>query len=144
MKNNKGGKKHKRAKNIIINDKVDIPEEGQYFGKVIKMLGSGRVNLNYYYKRDYNGDQKTEWTTINSIGIIRGNMMKRIYINIGDIVLITRREFEDKKVDIIGRYDQNQINYLKKEIPMPNIDNICDNDIEFDANDINDEAINEI
>ena len=25
-----------------------------------------------------------------------------------------------------------------------NIDNICDNDIEFDANDINDEAINEI
>ena len=27
-------------------------------------------------------------------------MMKRIYINIGDIVLITRRDFEDKKVDI--------------------------------------------
>ena len=108
----------------MVNDKVDIPEEGQYFGKVIKMLGSGRVNLNYYYKRDYNGDQKTEWTTINSIGIIRGNMMKRIYINIGDIVLITRRDFEDKKVDIIGRYDQTQINYLKKEIPMPNIDNI--------------------
>jgi hypothetical protein len=56
---NKGGKKHKRAKNLVINDKVDIPEEGQYFGKVIKMLGSGRLNLNYYYKRDYNGDQKT-------------------------------------------------------------------------------------
>ena len=39
-------------------------------------------------------------------------MMKRIYINIGDIVLITRRDFEDKKVDIIGRYDQTQLNYL--------------------------------
>jgi translation initiation factor IF-1 len=146
-KNDKGGKKHRRTKNIVVDDKVDLPEDGQYFAKIIKLLGSGRVNLDYYYKRSYsdttNDKDATEWTRVNCMGIIRGSMMKKIYINIGDIVLITPRDFEAKKVDIICKYSQYQLDYIKKHMTMPNIDNEVDKDIEFDIT-IDDEIINDI
>ena len=146
-KNIKGGKKHKRAKNINFNEKIEMPEDGQYFGKVIKLLGSGRVNLDYYFKRTYKNDNlkndNCEWTRINKIGVIRGNMMKRIYINIGDIVLVTPRDFEDKKVDIICKYSVEQFEHIKKHMDTPNIDGIDENEIEFDSQ-IDDEIIDDV
>ena len=47
-KKGKGGKKHRRGKNISTDIKIDIPDEYQYFAYVNKILGSGRVNLDYY------------------------------------------------------------------------------------------------
>ena len=42
----KGGKKHRRAKNVVVTDYVELPDQDQYFGFVTKILGSGRVTLN--------------------------------------------------------------------------------------------------
>ena len=146
-KNAKGGKKHKRGKNISYDDKIEVPEEGQYFAKITKLLGNCRMGLEYYYKRDYTSENEaktSEWTRINSIGVIRGNMVKKVYINVGDIVLVTTRDFEDKKVDIIFKYNQGHLDYLKKHMEIPNIDNINEQDIEFDNIEMEEEIIDEM
>ena len=119
-KNTIGGKKHKRKKNIIVSNKVDIPTNEQYFGIVVKMLGSGRVNLDYFINEDEFheennskmsddninnnniNEKKTEnneiqWRKLNKIGVIRGSMMKRVWINVGDVVLVTERKFDKIK-----------------------------------------------
>ena len=44
----KGGKKHRRGKNISSDNNAVIPDEQQYFAYVTKILGSGRVSLDYY------------------------------------------------------------------------------------------------
>ena len=149
-KNTIGGKKHKRKKNIVVNNKVDIPTNNQYFGVVVKMLGSGRVNLDYFInenelieekgtseKSEIDSEEKTDnneiqWRKYNKIGIIRGSMMKRVWINVGDVVLVTEREFEKNKVDIICKYNQQQLFYLKKHTNIPILNDDKINDIEFD------------
>lgn len=128
MKNKQGGKKHKRAKNVQIDNKVDIPTEGQYFGRANKMLGSGRVSLDYFKKNESN-----EWVMIQTFGVIRGNMRRRMYVNSGDIVLVAPRDFEKSKVDILYKYNAYQLNYLKKFVEIPNIDCSTNEDIEFDV-----------
>ena len=46
-------------------------------------------------------------------------MRKREFINARDVVLVSLRDFQDDKCDIIGLYDENQVRKLKElnEIP---------------------------
>ena len=48
-----------------------------------------------------------------------GAMKKRKFVNMGDIVLVSLRDFQDSVCDIIDSYDENQAKRLKdmKEIP---------------------------
>jgi len=132
----KGGKKHRRGKNISVDTKIDIPDEYQYFAYVNKILGSGRVNLDYYIpKFDEKTNEIIEWDKHTKIGVIRGKMMRRVYVNLGDLVLITERDFDISKVDIIEKYQPSQIPYLKKYANLPPINDILDNDVEFDFGD---------
>ena len=41
--------------------------------------------------------------------IIRGKMRKRVWINVGNFVLITDREFEKGKVDIVHKYSDRNV-----------------------------------
>lgn len=146
MSNNKnkgkGGKKHRRGKNINTEIKVDLPDDSQYFAYVTKILGSGRVNLDYYIPTYDEGTSKIkDWIKHSKIGVIRGKMMRRQYVNLGDIVLVSEREFETTKVDIIDKYDPAQIQHLKKYVTMPPINEISNNDVEFDFDENVDEII---
>lgn len=127
---NFGGKKHRRGKNIDISDKVDIPTDNQYFGFVTKILGNGFMNINYYVSIDSN---EQIWETRERKGKIRGKMLKRIWININDIVLVTERDFDKNTVDIITKLSSANIDYLKKQnIEIPNINNMFgDTEVEF-------------
>ena len=46
-------------------------------------------------------------------------MRKRKYVNLQDVVLVSLRDFQDDKCDIIDTYDDNQVRLLKdgKHIP---------------------------
>ena len=46
-------------------------------------------------------------------------MRKRKFVNMRDVVLISKRDFQDNKCDIIDVYDDSQVRKLKemKEIP---------------------------
>jgi len=134
----KGGKKHRRAKNTTT-DKTVLPDVNQYFAYVTKILGSGRVNLDYYIpKIDEKTNEILNWDKQSKIGVIRGKMMRRVYVNLNDIVLVTERDFDKSKVDIIEKYQMTQIAYLKKFSNFPPMNEISNNDIEFDF-DIDDE-----
>ena len=93
-KNLKGGNKHKKMKNNNDNkDDVLIlkDSEDQDYGKVQKLLGNCRVEL------ICNDKEKR-------LGIIRGQMRKKVWVNINSVVLYSKREYEDDKVDIIHVY----------------------------------------
>jgi len=100
----KGGKKAKKAKKIVNSDverKIIFKEPGQEYAKVTKMLGDCRVTLDCV-------DGKTR------LGHIRGSMTgrKKVYINPGDTVLISHREYQDAKADIIHLYTKKEVKQL--------------------------------
>ena len=104
-KNLKGGNKHKKMKNNKDNnDDVLIlkDSEDQDYAKVQKLLGNCRVEL------ICNDKEKR-------LGIIRGQMRKKVWVNINSVVLYSKREYEDDKVDIIHVYkNETLLNHYKK------------------------------
>ena len=103
-----GGKKYKRGKRLT-EDKRELPfkEEDQQYAKVTKMLGNGRV--------------EAECTDgISRMCKIRGNMRKKVWINPGDVVLVSLREYQDDKADILFRYTPDETRALRRygEISM--------------------------
>lgn len=107
--NKLGGNKAKRSKAGCEQEaKRDLvfKEDGQEYGKVLRMLGNGRCEVSCF-----DGTQRQ--------GHIRGQMRKRVWVSQGDIVLVALRDFQDEKADIILRYTpeeaRNLIHY--KELP---------------------------
>ena len=107
MVNKKGGKKHKRNKKQYNEIKqTRFKEDGQEYAQIKKCKGNCRFNVKCFDGKDRDA-------------ILCGTMRKRKFVNLMDIVLVSLRDFEDKKCDIIDLYDNNQVNELKslKEIP---------------------------
>lgn len=80
------------------------------YARVIKILGSLNVLV-------YCNDNKTR------LCHIRGSMRKKVWINLGDIVLISARDFEKglsesgktyEKGDVVAKYDTEHLGRLKK------------------------------
>ena len=109
-KNVKGGKKFKKKKddggggddlkNIIFR------ELDQEYAQVTALLGNCRLRLNCI-------DGKTR------IGKIRGAIRKKSWISMNDVVLVSLRDFEDDKCDVLLLYKPQEVIYLQKlgEIP---------------------------
>ena len=91
------------------------------------MLGQGRVEVNCF-----DGNTKRMCT-------IRGKLKSRVWINVGDIVLISLREFGDDKADLIHKYYPEEAYELQEltEIPahiainegMPDEEGMEENDL---------------
>jgi len=97
----KGGKNFKKAKNYETVDKRQIiyKTEGQEYALITKMLGNGRCECKCY-------DGRTR------LGHIRGKMHKRVWICIGDTVLVSLRDYQDDKADIIHKYTSEETKTL--------------------------------
>ena len=89
----KGGKKKKRGKKKDVGArKLEILKgEDQEYAKVLERKGGPVM-----YVRLLTGK------TVN--GIVRGNMRRRAWMKAGDIVLVSTRNFQDTKVDIVHVY----------------------------------------
>lgn len=128
MPNAKGGKKFKKGKKQTFHEKTLIykdTKEDQEYGKVIRAMGNGRFEIQCF-------DGKIR------MGIIAGNMRKRVWVNKDDIILFSKWEFttEDDKCSIIHKYDIDESRKLQKEGEFPdsiNLDeeNIFNNDDNF-------------
>jgi translation initiation factor 1A len=102
-----GGKGFKRRANIgSAKRNIIFKEDGQEYAQVEKMLGCGNVECRCF-------------DNVIRLGKIRGKMLKRVWINKDDIVLVGLRDFEDDKVDIIHKYNEDEVRNLKAvgEIP---------------------------
>ena len=103
----KSSKNIKKGKtNEVTNKSVIYKTDMQQYGKITKLLGDRRVML---------------ITPDNSeiLGHIQGKFRKRVWFNVNDIVLFSRRDFQDEKVDIIHKYSEDDIKKLIKELEIP-------------------------
>eukprot|EP01063_Lacrimia_lanifica_P038387 TRINITY_DN816_c0_g1_i1.p2 TRINITY_DN816_c0_g1~~TRINITY_DN816_c0_g1_i1.p2 ORF type:complete len:178 (+),score=110.43 TRINITY_DN816_c0_g1_i1:51-584(+) len=104
----KGGKNRKRGTNKNEPEKRDLnlKEEGQEYGQVIKMLGNGRLEVYCF-----DGQRR--------LGVICGKMRKKSWVSNGDVVLVGLRDFQDSKCDVILKYLPDEAKRLQKlkEIP---------------------------
>lgn len=104
----KGGKNRRRGKNQNEPDKRELvfKEEGEEYAQVTRMLGNGRVEC-------YCFDGQTR------LGHIRGKMRKKVWINQGDIVLVSLRDFQDSKCDVVLKYNTDEARNLKTYGELP-------------------------
>ena len=113
-KNKTGGKNFKKQKkNNDSNNKRELVfrENDQAYAMIIKSLGDVRFELDCFELDSL--DKK-------KIGHIRGAFRKKIWMNIGDIVLVSLRDFDKFKCDIIYKYTGDEAMSLKSlgEIPL--------------------------
>ncbi len=83
-------------------------EEGQEYAQCLKLLGNGRMNVFCF-------DGKTR------LAKIRGKFFRRVWVNIGDIVLVQKRNFstEDNKCEVVYVYYPDEVRKLKQMGELP-------------------------
>ena len=140
--NKKGGNKAKKQKkpsdNAVERELVfkDITQFQEY-AQVTKTLGNKRFELTCF-------DGKTR------LGHARGSLKKKkVFVKLGDVVLVSLREFEDAKCDILDVYTQKEVKSLKSYGEIPNtvrddlVENTVEEDIGFDFDNGEEEDIDE-
>jgi len=111
-KNTKGGKNFKKQKKCPSRERELLFKEDeaeQEYARIIKQHGDGRFECQIF-----NTDSET-----NIVGKICGSMRKRVWINIGDVVLVSKRNFDTSSCDIIHKYTSVEALNLRSfgEIP---------------------------
>ncbi|SPO00064.1 probable eukaryotic translation initiation factor 1A [Cephalotrichum gorgonifer] len=104
----KGGKNRRRGKNEADNEKRELvfKEDGQEYAQVIKMLGNGRLEAQCM-------------DGVRRLGNIRGKLRKKVWINQGDIILLSLRDYQDNKGDVILKYTADEARSLKAYGELP-------------------------
>uniref|UniRef100_A0A915JP31 Eukaryotic translation initiation factor 4C n=1 Tax=Romanomermis culicivorax TaxID=13658 RepID=A0A915JP31_ROMCU len=106
----KGGKNRRRGKNENEAEKRELWREYSCFtaeyGQVIKMLGNGRL-------------QAYCFDGVVRLCHIRGKLRKKTWINAGDIILVGLRDYQEKKADVIQKYNADEARNLKTYGELP-------------------------
>jgi len=109
VKKTGGGNKHKKKKNnpsVEMERELIFKVESQEYAQVTKILGNCRLEVQCF-------DGKTR------LANIRGSMRKKVWIKMTDVVLVSLREYEDSKCDVIHKYDAKEVNRLKSLTEIP-------------------------
>ena len=96
---NKHSKRHEKRE-------LEYKDDGQEYAQVTKMLGNGRVDVLCI-------------DGVKRLGIIRGAMRNKIWINLRDVVLVGLRDFQDNKCDILLKYTSDEVRNLKAYNELP-------------------------
>ncbi len=84
-------------------DELVLPASTDVFGVALKLLGNDRVLV-----RCQDGYER--------VCRIRGKMKRRVWIRVGDVVLVSPWDFQFKtRGDIIWRYTKGQVEYLRRQ-----------------------------
>lgn len=104
----KGGKKGRRGSNndTGFSRELLLKEDGQEYAQITKILGSGRFEC-----RCFDGQTR--------IGKVRGKMNKRVWIELGNLILIGLRDYQDDKGDIFHKFTDEESRRLKNLGELP-------------------------
>merc|ERR1712194_294107 len=117
----------KRAKgDVKVKKELEFKEDGQEYGQVLRMLGNGRCDV-----QCFDGTKR--------MCHIRGKMRKKVWVNQGDIVLVSLRDFQDEKGDIITKYTTEESRNLKTYGELP--DNIKINETDIMEGELSDDGV---
>jgi initiation factor 1A len=139
-KNQKGGKGHKKGKNSInkTDKKLEFAGDLQKYAVITKILGNCRFRVSFV----------SENNVVDKLAILCGGMRKRQFIKQYDLVLISERDFEASKVDIIHKYQDQDVSVLKRYKELDGLEGILagkpedkeeGNVIDFDSDDDNED-----
>lgn len=124
----KNTKKAKNAKNTNNTAKTTreliLKTDDQEYARASKMLGNSRITCECFDNKE-------------RLCVIRNKMRRgrRNRITEGDIVLITLRDFQDDKADIIHVYNTDEVKKLKKICEIPDdIEDKQEDVFEFNEN----------
>ena len=102
-----GGNKRKKGKKQVQEDReLQYKGESEEYAQLIKILGDGRFECNCA-------------DGVKRIAHVRGKMRKRVWIANGDIILVSLREFEPEKCDVVEKYKEKEVAKLKKAGEIP-------------------------
>jgi translation initiation factor 1A len=118
----KGGKKNKKKKTGGNNDGYERElifkdAEGQEYGQILRLLGNCRMECNCF-------------DGVTRLVHIRGKIRKKDWIIVGDVVLLSLRDFEDSKADVLMKYNTKEVRRLKNLGEIPEDVKINEGDIE--------------
>ena len=102
MGKKKGGKKIRRGKKQneqLSKRTLEFKEDGQAYAKVLKNLGNCRLEV-------LMDDENTK------LAIIPGRFRKKVWIQVNDVLLVSIRDFQSDKVDVIHKYIQDEVKTL--------------------------------
>lgn len=104
----KGGKVRRRGKGDLSSTKRELKfkEDGEEYAQVLKMLGNGRLEA-----ACFDGQKR--------LAIIRGKLRKKVWIAAGDIILLSLRDFQDDKADVVLKYLPDEARSLKALGELP-------------------------
>ena len=98
----KGGNKRKKGKKPLQESReFRFKEECEEYARIIKLLGDSRF-------------QCTCSDGIDRIAHLRHKMWKKVWLKCGDIILISLRDYEPEKCDIIDKFTEKEIAKLIK------------------------------
>ena len=104
---NLGGKNQKKKKKTQAEDReCRFKDESEEYAQIIKILGDGRFQC-----KCADG--------IERIAHVRVKMRKRIWLANGDIILVSLREFEPEKCDVVEKYKEKEVAKLKNAGEIP-------------------------
>jgi len=120
VKKNSGGKNFKKQKkNPNQTRDLIFREDEQVYARITKSLGDTRFKIQCL------GTNETK------IGHVKGAFRKRVWMNLGDIILVSLRDFDKTKCDIIYKYTSDEANSLKSMGEIPSHINIQATNLEI-------------
>jgi translation initiation factor 1A len=102
-----GAKKAASKNNLQSARQIPFKEDLQDYGVVQNLLGNGRLKVLCLTDK------------VERLGTIRGNMYKKVWINKDDIILVSLREYQDDKCDVIFKFTPDEVKFLKKHGEIP-------------------------
>lgn len=106
-----GGKKRRRGRGGITAPKELIYKgDGQQYAQIVKSVGNGYMDV-----MCFEDDRK-----IVRRAHICGRMRKRIWITVGDIVLVNIRNYQESTCDIVLKYTADEVRILRMKQQLPN------------------------
>jgi translation initiation factor 1A len=124
-----GGKRFKKGKKGAGLDKAPqktpLKGQDQDYAYVSKMLGDRRIMV------ALESAPISEGTKQEVMAKIPGSMRKRVWINVGDWVLVNIREFQEGRVDVVYKYTPNDVRLLVRKKHIKHADGL-DTDMDGD------------
>ena len=121
-RNKIGGKHHKHMKNKDTDQNLRLFKDALNntdYACVLDVLGGGNMKVVCY------SDRKER------LARIRGAMYKKVWIVKNDVVLVSLRDFQDSKCDIVLKYSKEEVESLLEYKQINNTFLNIDVDIEF-------------
>jgi len=110
VKNTKGGSKTKQSSRKVTQSTINysdlIKTDDQEYAKITKVNGGGRYEV-----------ECTDGTC--RLGISRGKITRCGKVTIDTLVLVSKRDYQDSKCDILHIYTTEERNYLIRHSEIP-------------------------